>query len=227
MMLRIKPSKQTRTAYPVNNITETAVLANPQIIDQPSNQDEEWATIMTVTYSMQEYARQGEWDMVIEMEKSRQEKLALFFDRSVRQHERPGIAEGIHELLNIDKEIMELSKANMNELSRQMRDMQTGKFIGADYAGGMLFGPDNLTNDWQFTAPNLTPDKDTGLIANWTEEMFITRMKAGRIYDYSPMPWAAFASMEEIELKAIYRYLRSLEPVNSKVEITAVSPENI
>lgn len=104
------------------------------------------------------------------------------------------------------------------------RDMQTGEFIGPDYAGGMVFGPDNLTNNWLFTAPNLTPDKETGLIASWTEDQFIARMKKGRIYDYSPMPWAAFASMDITELKAIYRYLNSLDPVNQEVEQLAVAP---
>lgn len=105
------------------------------------------------------------------------------------------------------------------------RDMNTGEYIGPEYAGGLLFGPDNLTNGWTFTSPNLTPDKETGFITNWTEEQFLTRMKAGRIYEFSPMPWAAFATMDETELKALYRYLMSLEPVSNSVDIAAIAPE--
>lgn len=61
---------------------------------------------------------------------------------------------------------------------------------------------------------------------DWSEDQFIERMRSGRIYEYSPMPWAAFASMDEIELKAIYRYLKSLEPVLNKLEVPAIPPES-
>ena len=39
------------------------------------------------------------------------------------------------------------------------RDMQTGEFIGKEYAGGMTFGPDDLTQGWIYVTPNITPDK--------------------------------------------------------------------
>jgi mono/diheme cytochrome c family protein len=106
------------------------------------------------------------------------------------------------------------------------RDMNTGEYIGPDYAGGFNFGPDNLTNGWTFRAPNLTNDPTTGHIFDWTEEQFIQRMKTGRVYDYSPMPWAAFAGMDELELKAIYLYLKTLEPIVNKVEQTAIAPQS-
>jgi mono/diheme cytochrome c family protein len=105
------------------------------------------------------------------------------------------------------------------------RDMKTGEYIGTDYSGGLVFEPDNLSNGWKFTTPNLTDDPDTGIIYGWSEEQFITRIRSGRVYEYSPMPWAAFASMEEVELKAIYLYLKSLEPVSNKIEATAIPPE--
>ena len=103
------------------------------------------------------------------------------------------------------------------------RDMKTGEYIGIDYSGGLVFA-DNLTNGWQFTTPNLTNDPETGIIYQWSEEQFVQRMRSGRIYDYSPMPWAAFASMDEVELKAIYRYLKSLDPVANKIDATAIAP---
>ena len=58
----------------------------------------------------------------------------------------------------------------------------------------------------------------------WSEEQFINRMRSGRIYESSPMPWAAFAGMDEIELKAIYLYLNSLEPVMNKLDAPATPP---
>ena len=43
------------------------------------------------------------------------------------------------------------------------RNMETGEYIGEEYAGGLQFGPDNLTNGDVFNTPNLTPDIETGI----------------------------------------------------------------
>lgn len=104
------------------------------------------------------------------------------------------------------------------------RDMNTGEYIGTNYSGGLVFA-DNLSNGWKFVTPNLTNDPETGIIYKWSEEEFITRMKGGRIYEYSPMPWAAFASMDTTDLKAIYRYLKSIDPVGNDVGVIATAPE--
>ena len=93
------------------------------------------------------------------------------------------------------------------------RDMQTGEFIGEDYAGGLTFGPDVLTQGRVYVTPNLTPDKQTGIMAEWDEESFIDRMRAGKIYETSPMPWKAFQMMKDNDLKAIYRFLKTVKPV--------------
>ena len=97
------------------------------------------------------------------------------------------------------------------------RDMNTGEYIGEEYAGGLQFGPDNLTQGDVFITPNLTPDEETGIMTNWSEAEFVTRMKGGRIHDFSPMPWGAFRQMEDNDLKAIYMFLRSLGPVTHDV----------
>ncbi len=106
------------------------------------------------------------------------------------------------------------------------RDLKTGEFIGIDYAGGAVFGPDNLTKDWIFIAPNITPDKETGIMANWDEATFISRMKAGRVHKSSPMPWEANQRISEQDLKAIYRFLWTLEPVKNLIDPIATPPEN-
>jgi cytochrome c553 len=97
------------------------------------------------------------------------------------------------------------------------RDMKTGEYIGEEYAGGLQFGPDNLTQGDVFMTPNLTPDAETGLIAKWSEEQFVTRMKGGRIHDFSPMPWGAFKQMEDDDLRAIYMFLMNLDPIQNDV----------
>jgi len=61
-------------------------------------------------------------------------------------------------------------------------------------------------------ASNLTP---RGL-GHYTEESFIAAMRTGKKPDGSPikapMPWKNFASMTDVELKAIYAYLTELPP---------------
>jgi len=64
-------------------------------------------------------------------------------------------------------------------------------------------------------APNLTPDPETGYIARWTEEMFVSRMRAGRGVPDSNMPWEAFSGLHEDDLRALYHYFRTLEPVSN------------
>jgi len=103
------------------------------------------------------------------------------------------------------------------------RDMETGEYIGEEYAGGLAFGPDNLTSGWVFTTPNLTNDPETGIMYDWSLEKFIERMQAGRVHATSPMPWSAFAYMTESDLTAVYMFLKSVQPVNNNIGEIAVN----
>jgi hypothetical protein len=57
-------------------------------------------------------------------------------------------------------------------------------------------------------------------MAEWNEEAFITRFRSGKRIKHSPMPWGPFSRMSDTELKAIYRYINSIKPVNNKIEKT-------
>ena len=73
-------------------------------------------------------------------------------------------------------------------------------------------------------ARNITPDPEAG-IGKWTEADFIAAMKSGRTPDgriLDPvMPWPRFQVITDMDLKAIWAYLRTLKPIGNKV------PENI
>lgn len=116
------------------------------------------------------------------------------------------------------------SVANCNGCHTE-RDMKTGAFVGKPLAGGTRFMPDNFTGGYSFITPNLTPHSESGIMALWDEDYFITRMRSGRIHAGSPMPWGTFAKMTDLELKAIYRYLNSLDPVDNKIEKVVFAPE--
>jgi mono/diheme cytochrome c family protein len=104
------------------------------------------------------------------------------------------------------------------------RDAKTGAFVGAPYAGGLHMPPDELTKGYAFVSPNLTPHKETGIMAAWDESAFVNRFRVGRVYPESPMPWGAFSRMTDLELKALYRYLQSLDPVEERVDKIVFAP---
>jgi hypothetical protein len=61
-------------------------------------------------------------------------------------------------------------------------------------------------------------------MAGWSEDYFVNRFRQGRVHQGSPMPWGAFSRMHEVELKALYRFFQSLEPVENNVEKIVYAP---
>lgn len=99
-----------------------------------------------------------------------------------------------------------------------------GKQLNADFAGGGIFPPTDFSKGYGFVSPNLTPDKKTGAIADWDEQQFIDRFQGGRLHQGSPMPWGMYSRMSVHDIKAIYKYLHSLEPVEFRIEKTVYAP---
>jgi mono/diheme cytochrome c family protein len=91
-------------------------------------------------------------------------------------------------------------------------DMRTGAFAGPLFGGGAVH-PSPTDPAKKFVTPNLTPHPRWGWIASWPEEVFVARVHMGRQREESPMPWPAFQGMHDDDLRAIYRYLRSLPAV--------------
>ncbi|MDX5482553.1 MAG: cytochrome c [Hymenobacteraceae bacterium] len=103
---------------------------------------------------------------------------------------------------------------------------------GKRLAGGMEF---SFPNGSVLRSANITPDKETG-IGNWTEDAFVQRFKmyedpSMTASQLSPddfntlMPWKMYSGMKEEDLRAIYRYLMSLEPNKNKVERFTPAPK--
>lgn len=90
------------------------------------------------------------------------------------------------------------------------------------YSGGFVFN----TPLFKVTVANITPDSATG-IGTWTEEAFVQKFKtnsSAAMVNTNPgrqntiMPWDSYGKMKEEDLRAIYAYLRTVPPVNNKVE---------
>ena len=45
----------------------------------------------------------------------------------------------------------------------------------------------------------------------------MSRMKAGRAFEFSPMPWNSFSQLDDDDLRGIYRYLQSVPRVERDV----------
>jgi mono/diheme cytochrome c family protein len=94
------------------------------------------------------------------------------------------------------------------------RDPMTGQFdLTRPFAGGLFPIPDEGVSA---TGSNLTPDPATG-IGNWTEEQFMTAMRTGLRPDGTVMlpymPWPSYSRWDEDDVRAVWLYLRSLEPI--------------
>ena len=107
-------------------------------------------------------------------------------------------------------EYVVMATANCNECHTK-RDA-IGNYVGEPLAGGTKFEEEGLPT---LVSPNLTPDPTSGRIADWSQETFIKRFRQGRTIKHSHMPWESYGRMTDVELKAIYNYLRSLKPVNT------------
>jgi mono/diheme cytochrome c family protein len=97
------------------------------------------------------------------------------------------------------------------------RNLMTGEYTGEDFAGGLKFDTKTDSGTYSLTTPNLTPHA-TGRITGWRSDEFIARFRAGKGIPESHMPWGAFSTMSDVELKAIYKFLQTVKPVYNEVK---------
>ena len=86
----------------------------------------------------------------------------------------------------------------------------------------LFTGMTNPPKDFPAKPPNLTPDLDTGIGA-WSETDFLKTIHTGVTPDAETMnpfmPWHQLQRMSDDDLRAIYRYLRSLPPIRNEVTL--------
>lgn len=97
-------------------------------------------------------------------------------------------------------------------------NLMTGSPVGPELAGGFPFEVFNekgeIIQGKHLISPNLTTDKETGVMADWSQAQFIERFRTGVVIPGTPMPWGPFSRMSDLELAAIYKYLSSVAPIN-------------
>jgi hypothetical protein len=96
-------------------------------------------------------------------------------------------------------------------------DQDSQPIPGLAFSGGAL-----LKESWgQVTAPNITPDPSG--ISYYDEDLFVQVMRTGWVgaRQLKPiMPWSFYGNMTDEDLKAIFAYLRALDPIVHWVDNT-------
>jgi hypothetical protein len=96
-------------------------------------------------------------------------------------------------------------------------DDQGQRIPGLEFAGGMtLIGPYG-----QITSGNITPDPSG--IPYYTADLFVEMIRTGRVKAreiHAQMPWAIYRQQTDEDLRAIFAYLQTVEPVQHRVDNT-------
>jgi mono/diheme cytochrome c family protein len=116
-------------------------------------------------------------------------------------------------------------------------DLDTSRLLSGHPEGTVLPAPPAGKGPWIATASadltawsgpwgisyafNLTPDENTG-IGSWHEETFVKALRTGRHMGVArpilpPMPWQMYRNLTDDDLRAIYAYLRTIEPIRNRV----------
>lgn len=113
-----------------------------------------------------------------------------------------------------------LNVANCNGCHTQ-RGM-AGEYTGEPFAGGSPF--DSIPGLPVLTPPNISGDTKSR-IARWTEEDFLKRFRMGKAYPHTHMPWSSYKNMSDNDLKAIYRFLKSVRAPGAEPATYAVQKD--
>jgi mono/diheme cytochrome c family protein len=96
--------------------------------------------------------------------------------------------------------------------------------IADKLGGGTVFG-EGSELPGRVIAPNLTPDKETG-VGNWTDDMLSRAIREGIGHDgralFPLMPYLNYRAMPDEDLASVIIYLRSLAPVKNSLPQTEI-----
>ncbi len=93
----------------------------------------QWEGIVALSRRMQTLARDEQWDEVTALELQRRSDMEAFFARKVSPDEAGFIAEGIREVMELDRETMVHCAAAREEAGKQAGVVQQGRRAEAAY----------------------------------------------------------------------------------------------
>jgi hypothetical protein len=87
----------------------------------------QWQEILALSGEMLESARSGAWPRVTEAARRRRERVEAFFSLPVAPHEAEWVAEGIRQVLDLDRELLGLVQAGREECSAAVVHLRKGR----------------------------------------------------------------------------------------------------
>lgn len=88
----------------------------------------------------------------------------------------------------------------------------TKRDLSGAYLAPVLTGGDAMRGG--LIPPDLSNNAN-GRIYTWSEQRFIDRFHKGKIFEQSEMPWNCYKRMSDDELKAIYKFLKTVPAAKS------------
>jgi hypothetical protein len=115
------------------------VSADPAIqVDSVDTRTAALATLLTLSRDMLALARAGAWDELVEMEARRGRLLTDFFSTPPITDAAAAIAAAIREILELDREVMNLGIACRDALAAELRGVGTVRAATRAYAENSL-----------------------------------------------------------------------------------------
>ena len=88
---------------------------------------QQFGKILELSKTMMECAQNGAWEDLGKTEAYRQSLITAFFDEPSLASELEWIELGIHELLRLDKMIVQISKSELDSIQADLQKLQQGK----------------------------------------------------------------------------------------------------
>ena len=95
--------------------------------------EKQWSEIITLSKSMLHAANNAQWDPLIELESSRQELLELFFAKEIHVDKLEVVKQGIHFIINTDKQISELVKLQSTQIKDELSKLKNNRAAISQY----------------------------------------------------------------------------------------------
>jgi len=113
--------------------------AGPATVRRPCGSDDAdpaawFNALVELSRIMLDQARAGHWDRVAELEAGRQRQFEAFFSEPVPAALTTSIGAGIRAILDLDRQLISLAKAGMEDLSADLDRLRAGRRARSAYA---------------------------------------------------------------------------------------------
>ena len=93
-----------------------------------------WKHILELSREMRVLADGEEWEQLLEKETERRVAIGVFFAQPVSVEQAPGVAAGIKDLMEMDKEMLSLFVVAREHVVGKMGTMKTGRRMDSAYS---------------------------------------------------------------------------------------------